>query len=207
MTDFGIARALASINPEEESDVVWGSPQYFSPEQAGGGPPSPSSDVYSLGIVMYQMFTGQLPFIGKTSTELARLHRRAKPIPPRELNPFITPELEQVILKVLSKEPSARYRTADQLGRVLQTLQGKNTPQQIKDASRRAANHVPPDLQETIIEPTPSFSADTPVSEPYVVVPEIDWLAVALGLLAFTSVIGLVPFGIWVYSTFFPPVP
>jgi len=62
VTDFGIARALATIQPEEQADVVWGSPQYFSPEQAFGAAPSPASDVYSLGIVLYEMLAGRLPF-------------------------------------------------------------------------------------------------------------------------------------------------
>jgi len=119
VVDFGIARALASISPDEQTDVVWGSPQYFSPEQAAGGAPSPASDVYSLGIVMYEMLTGQLPFTASTAEELARMHREVPPPSPRRLNPAIPVELEQVLLKVLSKEPAARYRTADQLGRVL----------------------------------------------------------------------------------------
>jgi serine/threonine-protein kinase len=119
VTDFGIARALASINPDEKQDVVWGSPQYFSPEQAAGASPSPASDVYSLGVVIYEMLTGQLPFIAATAAELARLHRETPPVPPSRLNPAIPPALERIILKVLSKEPAARYRTADQLGRVL----------------------------------------------------------------------------------------
>lgn len=119
VTDFGIARALARINPDEKQDVVWGSPQYFSPEQAAGFPPSPASDVYSLGVVFYEMLTGQLPFIGTTATELARMHRETPPVPPSRLNPSIAPALERIMLKVLSKEPSGRYRTADQFGRVL----------------------------------------------------------------------------------------
>lgn len=119
VTDFGIARAMATLNPGEKTDVVWGSPQYYSPEQASGHVPSPASDVYSLGVVMYEMLTGTLPFTGSTAEELAHLHLEADPIPPSEYVPDIPPALEDIVLKVLSKEPSARYRTADQLGRVL----------------------------------------------------------------------------------------
>jgi serine/threonine-protein kinase len=130
VTDFGIARALASIHPGEKSDVVWGSPQYFSPEQAAGGAPSPASDVYSLGVVMYYMLTGRLPFTAATASELAHLHRSAPPLPPRHYNPTIPLALEQIIMKVLSKEPSQRYRTADQLGRVLRSFGGAQVAEQ-----------------------------------------------------------------------------
>ena len=87
VVDFGIARALASIAPDEKSDVVWGSPQYFSPEQATGGASSPASDVYALGIVMYEMLTGQLPFSASSPEELARLHREMPPPSPRRSRP------------------------------------------------------------------------------------------------------------------------
>lgn len=122
VTDFGIARALETILGDENEQVVWGSPQYFSPEQAAGKPTSPASDVYSLGVVIFYMLTGRLPFTAGTASEMAQLHRQAQPPNPSHYNPAIPQPLEEIILKILSKEPSQRYRTADQLGRVLIAL-------------------------------------------------------------------------------------
>lgn len=223
VADFGIARALASIRPDEKINVVWGSPQYFSPEQAAGGAPSPASDVYSLGVVMYELLTGQLPFIATTAAELARMHREAHPPPPRQLNPDIPPALEQILLKVLSKEPSARYRTADQLGRVLMTIQGVNPavsgtgPFRPVAASSPAASparpvavyHSPDEhpskpvraASRSIQAPPVSSQSAQPEENPL----EIDWGTLALGLLALLAVGGLIPFWMWVYFVYNPP--
>ena len=76
VADFGIARALSAAAPDEVEDVVWGSPHYFSPEQAAGEPPTPASDVYSIGVVLFELLTGQLPFTGNDYRELALAHLR-----------------------------------------------------------------------------------------------------------------------------------
>ena len=109
ITDFGIARALATISGEEKYDVVWGSPYYFSPEQASGKPPSPATDVYSLGVIAYELLTGQLPFVAEDSAELARMHRNVLPKPLITIIANIPDTLDQIILKALSKDPEERF--------------------------------------------------------------------------------------------------
>ena len=201
VTDFGIARVLATISPGEHTDVVWGSPQYYSPEQAAGHMPSPASDVYSLGIVTYEILTGTLPFTASTPEELARMHVDSNPIPPSEYIPDIPKPLEEIILKVLSKEPSARYRTADQLGRVLMKFgTQRNIP----------VPTLAPAMQP---EPTPVFvweEAPAPEPIPFPVEEEepssIDWLSVLLGLAALIMVGGLIPFWMWIYFVYNPPI-
>lgn len=190
VTDFGIARALSTIKPDEQSEIVWGSPQYFAPEQAAGAAPSPASDVYSLGVILYEMLTGTLPFQAVTASDLAHLHLEAEPPPIREMVPEISPELEQILLKVLAKEPSQRYRTADQFGRVLMNF----------GANRSAPSLTPtPEVTSTIDLGTSSLSK---VESPA----KIDWLSVGLGLVALIAVLGLIPFWMWVYFVYNPPI-
>ena len=88
VTDFGIARAL-SASGVTESDTVWGSPLYFSPEQAAGESPSPASDVYSIGVMMYEMLTGAPPFQAEKPTALALMHMREDPPPMAVRNPQV----------------------------------------------------------------------------------------------------------------------
>jgi len=185
ITDFGIARALTTIRPDESSSVVWGSPQYFAPEQAAGGPPSPASDVYSLGVVLYELLTGRLPFEAAGSAALAEMHLRAVPRPLSLLNPEVPPALDQIVLKVLAKEPSARYRTADQLGRVLSTFAAgvPDRPQPLRPIPARPRHD--PDA------PTTLYDTQPPPPAP------VDWLGVGLGLAALLAVGGLIPLWLW----------
>lgn len=206
VTDFGIARAMASIQPDEKHDVVWGSPLYFAPEQAAGGPPSPASDVYSLGVVLYELVTGRLPFNSTDPSELARMHREAVPLPPRKLNPEIPVALEQIIMKVLAKEPSARYRTADQLGRVLSSFLQSLNPSTGHSADVRPLEHSQPVKS---VQPFPAKLA--PATDVAIIEDDesfnIDWGTIGLGLAAIVAVGGLIPFWLWIWFTFNPPVP
>jgi serine/threonine-protein kinase len=183
VTDFGIARALASVQPDEQSEAIWGSPAYFSPEQAAGRAPSPASDVYSLGVVLFELLTGRLPFTESSPQELALLHRFEEPPSPRELNPEISPEMEKIVLKVLSKEPSARYRTADQLGRIVISFTEVEYPEDIPDRTQ-------PKPESPALKAIRSLESTRPAKT---------WLTILLGLLALIAVGGLIPFWLWVY--------
>jgi eukaryotic-like serine/threonine-protein kinase len=193
VTDFGIARALATIQPEEQADVVWGSPQYFSPEQASGSAPSPASDVYSLGVVLYEMLAGTLPFNASSATGFSKMHKESIPADLSQFIPSITPPLLQIIEKVLSKEPSLRYRTADQMGRVLQKFgaeMGESSP---------ALSLVPEMETEEILTNELNH-------QPVKANLDIDWINVGLGLMALLLVGGLIPFWVWVYFVYNPPL-
>ena len=191
VTDFGIARALASIQPDEKNQEIWGSPQYFSPEQASGSAPQPASDVYSLGVVMYEALTGQLPFSAETAQEYANKHLYELPISPRRLNPQIPAELDSVILKVLSKEPTQRYRTADQMGRVLQT----NI--RLGEQTKPERYFIPQDPSATVVTPMKPIRMEKNLSQE---VNQIDWITIGLGLLTVAAIGGLIP--LWIAVIF-----
>jgi beta-lactam-binding protein with PASTA domain/predicted Ser/Thr protein kinase len=120
VTDFGIARAGDSDMTETGS--IMGTAQYLSPEQAQGLAVEATSDLYSVGVVLYEMLTGHVPFESESAVTIALRHVSEAPRPPRELNPEIPPELEQAVLWALNKDPADRPQDAEQFIEVLQRI-------------------------------------------------------------------------------------
>ena len=113
VTDFGIARAGGSTDGLTRTGAVMGTATYFSPEQAQGLGVDGRSDVYSLGVVLYEMATGAAPFGGDSPVSVAYKHVREDVVPPSQHVPTIPAELERVILTCLAKDPNDRYQSAD----------------------------------------------------------------------------------------------
>jgi serine/threonine-protein kinase len=124
--DFGIARAGASDMTEAGSIV--GTAQYLSPEQARGQAVGPPSDLYSMGCVLYEMLTGRVPFTGDSAVAIAMKHVQEPPVPPRRIDPSIPPELEQVVMHAMAKDPARRYQTAAEMGMDLDRIRKGAAP-------------------------------------------------------------------------------
>lgn len=220
VTDFGIARALSEASVHDP-DIVWGTPQYFSPEQAAGESATPASDVYSIGVIMFEMLTGRLPFEAENHTALALKHIQESPALISQYNPAVPDQIVRIVNKVLSKEPAGRYRTADQLGRVLSTYRESTKedtgplPHSVSDSTdltRQSTLFVPPpeerqevalalllnsekqDLPQRYMPPATAYLFPEPANEQ-----KPDWTAIILGIIALISLLGLIPLWYLVY--------
>jgi eukaryotic-like serine/threonine-protein kinase len=136
VTDFGIARAGTSDMTETGS--IMGTAQYLSPEQAQGRPVDARSDLYSIGIVLYELLTGQVPFDAESPVTVALKQVNETPVPPRQLVPEIPPALEAIVLRALEKDPARRFADADEFIAALE--------------AGRVAPIPPPPLVEEILE-------------------------------------------------------
>jgi serine/threonine-protein kinase len=163
VTDFGIARAGTSQMTETGSIV--GTAQYLSPEQARGGEVDPRSDLYSLGVVLYELLTGKTPFDGETPVEIAMKHLSNAPKPPSKLRPDVTPELDKVVLRALAKNPDDRYQSADEMEADLERV-ARGAPV----SAATAATQVLPAAAAVAADPT-SATMIAPPSAPARVVP------------------------------------
>lgn len=181
VTDFGLARALGE-SAMDDGELVWGTPAYFAPEQAAGDRVMPATDVYAIGVIMYEALTGTVPFIGENDQEVARKQLYEHPVPISAHTKRVPPALEAIVSKALAKDPGQRYHSADQLQQALLSFQQGATDTQ------------------AIRGPQPAYA--TP--------PSFDGLGIFLGAMAVIAVAGLIPLWLQVYRVYFnatPPPP
>ena len=155
--DFGIARAVADTSATmTQTAAVIGTAQYLSPEQARGETVDARSDIYSAGCLLYELLVGRPPFIGESPVSVAYQHVREAPVPPSQLDPVITADIDAVTLKALAKDPADRYQSAREMkADIARVLAGQR------------ATAVVPRVAETV-PATPASS--TPVVRPPAVV-------------------------------------
>jgi tRNA A-37 threonylcarbamoyl transferase component Bud32 len=159
--DFGIAKIVAPEVPGlTKGDLVCGTPQYMSPEQATGAPLDARSDLYTVGVILYRMVTGFLPFEGRNPMDFLTKHATEKPLAPRVRRPdaVISAELEHLILRALEKDPSKRPQTAEEFRRELLSIGGYGrapTPETAKVVSRSTA----PTMEAQPVAPAPTQQA------------------------------------------------
>ncbi|MHB8510740.1 MAG: Stk1 family PASTA domain-containing Ser/Thr kinase [Actinomycetota bacterium] len=152
VADFGIARA-ASGESVTQTATVLGTAQYFSPEQAQAAPVDARSDLYSLGVVMYEMMTRQVPFSGSSPVAIAYKHVKEDPIPPTRLNADIPASIEAVVMRALSKNPDNRYQSAQEMRQDIERA--------IRGLPVDAPRVLSPSEQTAVMSAAPIASDDT----------------------------------------------
>jgi serine/threonine-protein kinase len=185
VTDFGIARAQNSQQMTEVGSIV-GTAQYLSPEQARGQVVGPQSDLYSMGIVLYEMLTGELPFTGDGAVDIAMKQVSDPPPPLRERNKLVSPALEQVVMRALAKDPALRHPSAKAMAAELRRVgAGGAASADTQQATQViSAYNRGQDTARTTVLPPPAVG---PPAEPKR--SALPWILVAI-LLAASAVIG-----------------
>ncbi|MFN2526312.1 MAG: protein kinase [Actinomycetota bacterium] len=137
--DFGIAKAAFATKDITTTGLILGTVAYLSPEQAQGQDPDERSDLYSLGILLYELLVGRPPFVADSAVATAMLHVQKQPTPPRSMRAGVPRPLESVILKALEKDPEARFQTAAEMGQALRRAAGIRDGRSVATTSQPAA--------------------------------------------------------------------
>ncbi len=154
VTDFGIARAWDDSSELTKTGAVIGTATYFSPEQAQGSPADERSDIYALGVVMYEMLAGRPPFSGESPVAVAYQHVSSLAAQPSLDNPDVPPDLDAIVMRALDKNPEARYQTADDLRQALLLFLRGEAPATVPSAE------APTRLIQPIPVPPPTATPD-----------------------------------------------
>ncbi|HEX6290692.1 MAG TPA: Stk1 family PASTA domain-containing Ser/Thr kinase [Herpetosiphonaceae bacterium] len=179
ITDFGIAKSHLST-AVTQAGMTFGTADYISPEQAQGLTATPQSDIYSLGIVLYEMLTGRLPFVADTPMAVALQHIQQPAPPPRQINPSLPPSLEALVLRAIAKDPRQRPASAQQFaqelrdfrsGRMQQTVAVPVNPTPRPPAPQPAPVPRQRSLDATTVNPTPQPQRRPTQRPPYVAPP------------------------------------
>ena len=145
ITDFGIAMALSATSITQTNSVL-GSVHYLSPEQARGGMANKKSDIYSLGIVMFELLTGRLPFSGESAVSIALKHLQSETPSVRRWNPYIPQSVENIVLKATAKDPFHRYNSVEEMEEDLRTAldpERLNEPKFVIPIDNEATKAIP----------------------------------------------------------------
>jgi beta-lactam-binding protein with PASTA domain/predicted Ser/Thr protein kinase len=189
VTDFGIARVTTTAETVAQTAAILGTASYLSPEQAQGQPVDGRSDIYSLGCVLYEMVTGRPPFLGDSPVAVASKQVLEQPLPPSNLNPDVTPELDAVILRSLAKNPANRYQSAEEmradLDRVKHGLPVETTPLLAAGATQ-VLDRPAPQTTQVLTPPEPERKGRA-------------WIPIAVTLV----LIGLLGLLLWFLATTF----
>lgn len=128
LSDFGIAKVLQTSAALTRDGAGVGTPEYMSPEQCRGGPVDARTDIYALGVMLFEMLTGHTPFEADNYTALAHAHIYETPPPPSRLNPRVSPAVQSVVMKALEKDPAHRFQKATELASALEAAAAAQTP-------------------------------------------------------------------------------
>lgn len=198
LNDFGLAKLVAGSSKLTSTGLIVGTPSYMSPEQGMGQPSNGRTDIYALGVILYELATGQVPFRAETPMAVVIKHIQDPLPPPTKLRPNIPEAIERVILKALAKKPEDRYATAGEMVKALQAAiaaqpAAKNDPATKYTRLADKTKLVSTPAQALAAPPMPALAASQPADQNHLVF----WGVLSFLLLV---IIGGVVWGVWQYS-------